>query len=523
MSRTMTQATTLISVALRAAADPGVQFEVTHVEGVQVDDPTENPTQASDWALGESFVSYGRGTRLELRTRRTGRAHLGPNEAIPDIVKRAISEDIPVVEDLEAAQLGGRVTTWRGGTSGYPDFFFNFADKLDILLTLRDDDEQWSPADSESLSVLLSQVAKAAGVSVELPITFVRFPSAGFNSSQRLSASEHDSDPLLARSVSLRLTVGLDQSDPRARLAFLVTLADMAAGRYELRVADRRFGSISGQWVLISDPAVGRSKAQDAPEPTVSTTDQGRSRAALLTILGPSRQGAVASVTAMLRTVGMHPRAVTCLSLHDVAFCHFEIDLTAKDGGREATWTQLDRNGNLSDLIERLAPEMANHRAAERHAARDYLYLRGNVFTPPPGPSGVWHPVWSSWEVRDAPAVTASSGTVEQLRDRLADHELVEDCQPEYYRFRRASSAQIVERVKFRIRLETLTWETVQDDLAAICREAQHAMRLPGGWAPPDDESSASLPRSSAQRPRLVSLRVAPRERWLGTWLDDPR
>ena len=61
--------------------------------------------------------------------------------------------------------------------------------------------------------------------------------------------------------------------------------------------------------------------------------------------------------------------------------------------------------------------------------------------------------------------------------------------------------------------------ETAGDDderVAEVCLGIQQAMRVPGAWQPRGQADPAATPR-------LVSFRVSPKERWLGTWLDDPR
>jgi len=471
------------------------------------------------WSLGETFSSQGAGTALHLRTRRVSPAHR--------VAGIAGTTEVTGVSEDSAGDW--RYTTWSGISPGDPDFLFDFADKLDVLLTMAPDG--WHPSAGQA-AILTEAVAEAtmcAGVRAALPVTFVRSPSAGFSAAQLRRPVDGD-DPTLARGATLRLTVGLDRADEGARVTLLQSLTDYAGRRgFGLRVADRRYGTISGKWIVLQriDPRVLERTTAEANEraaPLGWEPDSGDT--ALLTVIGPSRQGSFAAVAAALATAGIQIRAVTCLSLQDLAFVHAEVIVPGGDGPSTELRSLLSRQGSrpstLVDLVRDLAPDAPVLGDALRlRPARGHQCLLSGPFRAAGGGSAL-SPVWASWEVRDAGTDVGDTGTAQALVARFRAHPRVTTCRLEYQRFRRRSGDQIAERVKLGVALRerddpaATGAESSDDPMAEVCLAIQQALRVPGAWGPPPGTDPRARP------PRLVSFRVAPRERWLGTWLDDP-
>lgn len=492
-------AAALVDVSLRASQSPGTAFAVSHDARAgtgPVDVPLTSGGDQGDigdlgetehFAASEVFVTDLDGIRQTIATSRDA----WPAATAPTV-------------DVTTASGGTRgEEAWSGVVSGEPAFFYSFRDKLDVLVTVRAVPWTYDPDDGVVLTSLLRDLTGAAR-DFGLPTTFVRSPSAGFLDSPRDmgSPAANGRDPVLARGANVRLTVGLDSEADDARIGFLHRVDGIAAAAgAALHVADRRFGPLSGHWVpvraLVERPPRPGARSDGAP-----TTDV--AGVTLVTVVGPARLGSFSAVLAGFDDAGLTVHAASCLSQQDVAAVQA---LLATGAGAPA----LDA-GPLSDFLA----SVAGRPVAVDEAARGHVCLASAPVSPPDGdPSAAGHPVWASWEVRDLDPEhpgASPSGTAAALLTRLRATGRVGTVQPEYHRVRRSSATTLVERLKLAVPLlPGAGTHTLDEVCAAVWSDLQRDRRLPGGSSP------------GTTRSRVVRLRLAARERWLGTWIDDPR
>jgi hypothetical protein len=504
---------TLVDVTLRASEDVQVRVHVRHVHGAR--DGTPAPAHA------QSFLTDIDDVRQWVTTDRvtsgvTGEHHDQPADLAGDNPYDASL--VRVSPERHGRAVVRRPTEWTALVRTEAAFFYTFTDKVDLLLTLSPG--EWSPTDraaAERVTALTCDVlADVSSPPHHRPVTFVRSPSVGFRAVPEDPVDRTDAgpgpwgsqarDPLLARGVNVRITVGLDDRDHESRQSLLARVVATARRHgAALHVADRRFGPLTGRWVPVQGLA-----APTAPAVVVAPTGV-PSRVQQVTVLGPARQGSFASLLAALREAGVATAALTALSLQDVS----AIMLMVADGAVPA--------GDY-DLDEYLARH-GSPGGTDRTAARGYRCLVSPPVAVPDHGAGTGHPVWVSWEVRELTAraqPAPGSGWRTVLAAVLAHPEVV-DAQVEYHRMRRMSPTSTVERLKLAVTLREGDGDTAAR-LDALCRDVYHEVLR--RERQDRDAAAASRPRpdrTAARGPgRMVRVRVEARERWLGSWIDDP-
>jgi hypothetical protein len=512
---------TLVDVALRSSQYVGARFRVRHAgpaEGWVV------PDGSGDVPLDEGFMTSIDHAQQWVTTERV---HSGPSGTHYD--------DALVQSEPQDADGGGG-GAWSGLVRTEPAFFFTFSDKLDLLLTVAEG--PWAPLDRDHaladrvLGLTCDVLAAVADDPHYRPVTFIRAPSVGFRSlpgqlphrhggTQPDHVDPREEDPLLARGANVRITVGLDDRDDLSRQRLLATVVAIARAQgAALHVADRRFGPLTGRWVAVQEPAadVDGDPPTDAPRRGgAAGTDGGAGRDGLVqqvTVLGPARQGSFSAVLGRVRAAGFVVRAMTALSMQDVSFLLLVVD----DAGAAGECS-------FEDLLAR-GPDPAD---ADLGAAAGYRCLVSPHITLRPSPTDAGHAVWASWEVRNIEVAGSGPGGTpvrQVVLDGFRQMPGVADVQVEYHRTRRTSRTGVVERLKLAVVLDGEAPD-VASRLDRLCADVYARVQAEERWArghPPvgaePDDDDVGRPLGST---RVARLRIEARERWLGTWIDDPR
>jgi hypothetical protein len=511
---------TLVDVALRSSQYVGARFRVRHAgpaEGrVASDGSGEGP-------LDESFMTGIDDARQWVTTERV---HSGPSGTHYD---DALVQSEPLGAD-------GGVGAWSGLVRTEPAFFFTFSDKVDLLLTVADG--PWAPRDRDHaladrvLGLTCDVLAAVADDPHYRPVTFIRAPSVGFRSLPGRPPDRHgdtrpdhvdprEEDPLLARGANVRITVGLDDRDDLSRQRLLATVVAIARAQgAALHVADRRFGPLTGRWVAVQERAAdadGDPATQDPHRGGAARTDGAAGGDGLVqqvTILGPARQGSFSAVLGRVRAAGLVVRAMTALSMQDVSFVLLVVD----DAGGAGECS-------FEDLLAR-GPGPAD---ADLGAAAGYRCLVSPHVTVRPSPTDAGHAVWASWEVRNIEVAGSGPGGTpvwQVVLDGFRQMPGVADVQVEYHRTRRTSRTGVVERLKLAVVLDGEAPD-VASRLDRLCADVFARVQAEERWARGRPPGGAEQDGDDVRRPlgptRAARLRIEARERWLGTWIDDPR
>jgi hypothetical protein len=503
---------TLVDVTLRASEDVHVLVHVRHVQG----DRDGAPVQAH----AQSFLTDVDDVRQWVTTDRlTSGAVSGPAEQPLEAAADAPYDTslVRVVPVRGGRGVPGRPSEWTALVRTEAAFFYTFTDKLDLLLTLSPG--RWSPTDRATAArvtaLTCDVLADIGSPPHHRPVTFVRSPSVGFRDVPVEPLDRADAgagpwgsqsrDPLLARGVNVRVTVGLDDRDHEARQSLLAQVVATARRHgAALHVADRRFGPLTGRWVPVQGlpgPESGPGSPPGAGEP---------SRVQQVTVLGPARQGSFASVLSALHRAGVATTTLTALSMQDVS----ALMLTVADGRSPAGEYSLD-----DFLVRHGGPP-----GTDATAAHGYRCLVSPAVAVPRSPADAGHPVWASWEVRERAAhgSHASGAGWRMVLATVREHPAVDGAQVEYHRMRRTSTTSTVERVKLAVALRDGAGD-VAGRLDTLCRDVYHEVLR----RERQDRGAAALaaPNGAPRTPgtgRMVRLRVEARERWLGSWIDDP-
>ncbi|MGF1646523.1 MAG: hypothetical protein ACFCVF_06350 [Kineosporiaceae bacterium] len=499
---------TLVDVTLRASEDVHVRVHIRHVHGSRDGAPARVHAQSfltdvddvRQWVTTDRLVTGALAEPAEVQDHPGEPPGGSPYDA--SLVR--------VARERPARTVARRPSEWTALVRTEAAFFYTFTDKVDLLLTLSPG--EWSPTDRPSAArvtaLTCDVLAEIAAPPHYRPVTFVRSPSVGFRDvpAEPLDFADpgsgpwgsQASDPLLARGVNVRITVGLDDRDHESRQSLLARVVATARRHgAALHVADRRFGPLTGRWVPVQGLAQPTTPSEPAAGPAPAAGDP--SRLQQVTVLGPARQGSFVSVLAALREARVAAAALTALSMQDVS----ALMLMVTDGAVPAGDYHLDEY-------------LARHGApggTDRTPARGYRCLVSPPVAMPEPRPGTGHPIWASWEIRGpaAPSPPSPESGWRMVLAAVLAHPEVADAQVEYHRMRRTSPTSTMERLKLAVTLHGQPGDTAER-LDALCRDVFHEVL--------SRERQARVAANAARR--MVRVRVEARERWLGSWIDDP-
>lgn len=496
----------LASVAARAATagSPSVLFDISH-DGPETGLPAVEvvPPTAPDRTATETLAFHVAGVGFQVHTW---------TPVTPSKQQDGVSTSRIAVRRQEAG--GHSRGLFAGSAVINPDFLYDAAHSVEILVTLGHD--AWRPTYADSLMITLAYqgMTAAAGDSAGsggAPVLFLQSPVAPFRDPGRQFRVDGSGEaPRIANGMALRMLVGLEQDNHGKRIALMCALAELATENgFGLQVADRRFGRVRGEWWSVLPPDRGRYEARRAElfgwAPTVRP-----SAVQLLTFVGPARLGSSSAIAADLLSRNVGVLAVSESSMQEVAFINMVVPLAPARIGRarlsSATLPIADGLGQTASEcgLTRRQAVRAKSRITDSEAA-DYRMLRTGPMRPPikESISTVDHPLWLSWGVPLSEALRRTDVAelvVEQLRaatDRIAVARI------DYYRARVTPDGHVTGRAKIAVSLvDGVAEADIPKQLSVLCAWAQRESiaRLLG-----DD-----LPVSA------IRLRLAWRERWLG-------
>lgn len=496
----------LAAVAARAATagSPSVLFDISH-DGPETGLPPVEvvPPTARDRTATETLAFHVAGVGFQVHTW---------TPVTPSKQQDGVTTSRIAVRRQEAG--GHSRGLFAGSAVINPDFLYDAAHSVEILVTLGHD--PWRPTYADSLMITLAYqgMTAAAGGSADpggAPVLFLQSPVAPFRDPGRQFRVDGSGEaPRVANGMALRMLVGLEQDNHGKRIALMCALAELATENgFGLQVADRRFGRVRGEWWSVLPPDRERYEARKAElfgwAPTVRP-----SAVQLLTFVGPARLGSSAAIAADLLSRNVGLLAVSESSMQEVAFINMVVPLAPARIGRarlsSATLPIADGLGQTASEcgLTRRRAVPGKSRIAVSDAA-DYRMLRTGPMRPPikESLSTVDHPLWLSWGVPLSEALRrtdVAEQVVEQLRtaaDRVAVARI------DYYRARVTPDGHVSGRAKIAVSLvDGVAEKDVPEQLSDLCAWAQRESiaRLLG-----DD-----LPLSA------IRLRLAWRERWLG-------
>lgn len=494
----------LAAVAARAASagSPAVLFDVTHFGADECAAPaaTVTPPTALDRVATETLAFHLAGAGFQLHT-------WAP--ATPSKQQDGVSTSRISVHQHKDG-VGASRQLFSGSVVINPDFLYDPARSIEVLLTLSDD--PWRPTYADSLMVTLAYQGLVAAAAADdgAPVLFLQSPVAPFRDPARQFRVDGSGEaPRTANGMALRMLVGLEHSSRGKRIALMCRLAALATENgFGLQVADRRFGRVRGEWWTVLQPNEDRYAARKA-ELFSWAPDGVPTAVQLLTFVGPARVGSSAAITAdlMARNVGV--LAVSEASMQEVAFINLMVPVAPARIGRarlsSACLSIADGLGQTASECGLTRRQAVRAKSRIRSsAATDYRLLRTGPVRPriKESASAHDHPVWLSWGLPHTAGhpPDVAELVAEQLREAK---DRVLDARIDYYRARVLPDGRVTGRAKIAVSLaDDVPFTVVPALLSELCPWAQResVARLVGEDVP-----------LSATR-----LRLAWRERWLG-------
>lgn len=504
----------LAAVAARAASagSPAVLFNVTHygtAEGIASRTPSTDisPPSEHGHVATETLAFHPAAAGFQVHTW----APETPSKPVAGVSISRISASPQVDERGPACHL------YRGSVVINPNFLYDPAHSTEILVTLGYD--AWRPDYADSLMIARAYDGMAAAASVQsedeegVPVLFLQSPVAPFRDpSPKFREDGSGELPRVASGMALRMLVGLDNSNPRKRIALLSRLADVAhAYGLGLQVADRRFGRVRGEWWSVLTPDAAKYAARKAE--LFSWAPPGVPEAVqLVTFVGPARVGSSAAIVAdfVARNIGI--LAVSEASMQEIAFINLMVPIAP------ARLTGTPTSATCLPIVEGLGQVASDCGLTRRQgvryrttiassAATDYQVLSTGPVAPRILGEGApdEHPVWLSWVVpleRDAASRPPDVAQL-ALAQLCTAADRVIGGRVDYYRVRLLPDGRLKGRAKISVSLvPSIARTCIPAKLSELC-----------GWA--QREVMATLVRDHVPQHSIL-LRLAWRERWLG-------
>jgi hypothetical protein len=512
MLSTSRQHPALAAVAARAASagSAAVSFNVTHFgtgDGTVPPPPLIDfvPPTEHDHVATETLAFHPAAAGFQVHTW----APDTPHKPVAGVSINRISVSPQVDGDDFASHL------YRGSVVINPNFLYDPAHSTEILITLGY--EQWQPdyADSLMITQLYHGMATAASADGGVPVLFLQSPVAPFRDpSPRFREDGSGEAPRVANGMALRMLVGLDDANPRKRIALLRTITETAKSfGLGLQVADRRFGRVRGEWWSVVAPDFARYASRKAE--LFGWAPAGVPRAVqLVTFVGPARVGSSAAIAAdfVARNIGI--LAMSAATLQEIAFINLMIPIAP------ARLTDTPTSGTCMPISEGLGQVASDcgltrrqgvrdrHTRIAESPATDYQVLSTGPVEPRivPVPSeAAEHPLWLSWVMPlEYDAAKRPPDVAQLVLAQLCDAaDRISGARIDYYRVRVLPDGRVKGRAKICVTLpEGLSKTGIPPMLSELCPWAQR-------------EVIATLVRDHIPL-RAIRLRLAWRERWLG-------
>ena len=185
-----------------------------------------------------------------------------------------------------------------------------------------------NPSELSAVSRVARKAAEAAR-RVRSPLLFLHAPAADVaitadNGDQPLKNAVHrQNQERLPSTPTVRFAIGVDGAYSERRLNLVADLIQYCEKcSLSLYIGDRRAGWRVGRWVGIVDSSVNDFELSTMKERPVEV--MGRPHP--LTVVGPARVGAVATILRTIHQVGGIITAATMCSLNDVLFVHLLVE-----------------------------------------------------------------------------------------------------------------------------------------------------------------------------------------------------
>jgi hypothetical protein len=416
------------------------------------------------------------------------------------------------INDPQRMQDGARAWTYSGFTVPNPGFLNESTRRIEALVTLGN--SNWSPTYRDCLmtSLVIEQIAELANRVARGPLLYLHSPVAPFRdqpvSERGDGSSEGTRD---AVGPCIRIAVGLDPTDPTARLRFEVRMTSLAA-QYGLglRLNDRRLHRTRGEWFTIRK--FDREAYRAARDVLFgSAPSHAPKRAVLATVTGPARVGLASEMVGALRRKAIGTLAASVTSMQKIAFMTLllptdSIDARPFSGSWESGLAELESlcgPGTGSEIIDLQGGEsellVADHKVAISQPL-PCSYPAASRQTGASVTGRVPYPVWLAWQVPhrtiDTPRLLAEVGR------SLASG--TSSCEVLYAQSRLLSGDLVRGRAKLVVVLEhafSRAGNQTQQELSLIAELAQ--------------ERTLDRLLDLGVEPGQVRLRLSPRERWL--------
>lgn len=509
MLSTSRQHPALAAVAARAASagSAAVSFNVTHFgagNGIIPSAPLIDfvPPTEHEHVATETLAFHPAAAGFQVHTW----APDTPHKPVAGVSINRIS----VSQQIEGSTRSSHL--YCGSVVINPNFLYDPAHSTEILLTLGYD--QWQPdyADSLMITELYHGMATAAAADGGVPVLFLQSPVAPFRDpSPKFREDGSGEAPRVANGMALRMLVGLDDANPRKRIALLRRITEIAKSfGLGLQIADRRFGRVRGEWWSVQAPDFGKYAERKAElfgwaPPGVPDAVQ------LVTFVGPARVGSSAAIAAdfVARNIGI--LAMSAATLQEIAFINLMVPIAP------ARLTDTPTSGTCMAISEGLGQVASDCGLTRRKgvrertriadtAATDYQVLSTGPVAPRiiPEEPVVEHPLWLSWAMPLEYDAAKRPPDVAQLvlaqlceaADRIGGGRI------DYYRVRVLPNGRVKGRAKICVALLDDTKANIPSMLSELCPWAQR-------------EVIATLVRDHVPL-RSIGLRLAWRERWLG-------
>jgi hypothetical protein len=508
MRSTSRQYPALAAVAARAASagSAAVMFNVTHFgagNGTIPPPPLIDfvPPTETEHVATETLAFHPAAAGFQVHTW----APDTPHKPVAGVSINRIS----VSPQMDGSSLSSHL--YCGSVVTNPNFLYDPANSTEILITLGYDTWQPDYADSLMITRLYHGMALAAAADGGVPVLFLQSPVAPFRDpSPKFREDGSGEAPRVANGMALRMLVGLDDANPRKRIAFLQRITEIAKSfGLGLQIADRRFGRVRGEWWSVLAPdtahyAARRGELFPWAPPGVPEAVQ------LVTFVGPARVGSSAAIAAdfVARNIGI--LAMSAATLQEIAFINLMVPIAP------ARLTDAPTSGHCLPIVEGLGQVASDCGLTRRQGvlerrshigetpAIDYQVLSTGPVAPRITPV-VEHPLWLSWVVPlEHDAAKRPPDVAQLVLAQLCEAgDRVSGGRIDYYRVRVLPDGRIRGRAKISVSLLDGTSKArIPAMLSELCPWAQR-------------EVIATLIRDHVPL-RSIRLRLAWRERWLG-------
>ncbi|MBL7252892.1 hypothetical protein [Paractinoplanes lichenicola] len=492
-----TKSSELARIAAEAAGTyfSSVQFTLTHGLGngpppmpvidPDKDDPNGWPTDFCHFSAAGLSVSVS--TWPSAMSAFSGRVQIGTDE-----------------------DAGHRDTySYFGHAVPNPGFLNQSTRKVEVLITLGT--AHWSPTYREALmQALIIEKLTALAAERDAPVLHLHTPVAPVPLSIKSERGDGSNERLRdAIAPCLRFSIGVDPQMSGARLDFETELAALAEEYgFGLKLSDQRFNRVRGEWFTIRGFDRERFRqARNRLFPRASSNTP--RRAAVVSVVGPSRTGTTATAVAALRERGVGVLAASISSMRKTTFINLVLPVDPEVPEELPPWS-----GGWLDALPRLSG-FATLRPAVTDRADDSLIADWKVAVSPPmrctypnssqqtgatTTGRVPYPIWLWWQIPhrtvDTPALLGVVQAALQPHTRR--------CEIAYAQSRLCRGDVVRGRAKLIVMLsqEKRDHAAVQRLLTDATETAQLRIR-------------EQLPALGRVDPSKVRLRLSPRERWL--------